>query len=272
MTEPTLPDDRPFGPETDEAVSAHLDGELAGFAAAHGLDEDEARQRLEAWPGLAARAAALARTRTEVAPVAPLDEVARRRLVQGALREAAPGGGNTAGPRWGRALGWAAGAAAAVALVVGIGVVVTRDPGGDASSQAGSGAGGSNETAAAVAPEGALGDIGDVTDPERLEALFGETDGADEAAGGDAPTRAPATSDATADQSEAADDAANARRADAFDACAAQVAGGAPIRFTATGTFQGAPVVVVGISRDGRTIVFVVPPDDCTRVLSSVSR
>jgi hypothetical protein len=45
----------PFGDATDDAVVAMLDGTLETFATGQGLTEAEARERLEAWPGLGAR-------------------------------------------------------------------------------------------------------------------------------------------------------------------------------------------------------------------------
>jgi len=45
----------PFGDATDDAVVAMLDGTLDAFASGRGLTEAEARERLEAWPGLGAR-------------------------------------------------------------------------------------------------------------------------------------------------------------------------------------------------------------------------
>jgi hypothetical protein len=48
-------DTLPFGDATDDAVVAMLDGRLDAFAAERGITETEARERLEAWPGLGSR-------------------------------------------------------------------------------------------------------------------------------------------------------------------------------------------------------------------------
>ncbi len=52
----------------------------------------------------------------------------------------------------------------------------------------------------------------------------------------------------------------------------AQLAGHRTVAFTGTGTYQGAPVTIVGITTGGRTIVFVVSDTDCTDVVASISR
>ena len=55
-------------------------------------------------------------------------------------------------------------------------------------------------------------------------------------------------------------------------ACAGRLAGTRPVRFFATGTYQGQPVTIVGIESGGRTIAFVVSSNDCTNVLTAISR
>ena len=50
------------------------------------------------------------------------------------------------------------------------------------------------------------------------------------------------------------------------------MAGARPVRFFGTGTYQGRAVTIVGIESGGRTIAFVVPSDDCTTVLTAISR
>jgi hypothetical protein len=249
--------DLPFGADTDEAVSAFVDGELADFAVARALSENQARLRLEAWPGFAARVAAFAAVRDHVGTVVPLDEVTVQRLVRGTRDESllpAP-----RRPR-SRVLVRIGVAAAVVVGVVAIGVaLVTR--GGDPGPQASTASRGPRNVPAA--PRGFLGDLGDVTDPATLRALLGERASAPPTARAAAPTP-------DAAKHEAAD--ASGTSSSRVDACAREIAGGAPVRFRAVGTFAGAPAVVVGVRRAGRTIVFVVPPDRCTQVLSSVSR
>jgi len=44
------------------------------------------------------------------------------------------------------------------------------------------------------------------------------------------------------------------------------------VAFTGTGTYEGAPVTIIGLTERGRAIVFVVPSTDCTNVLTSISR
>ncbi|MFM7060501.1 MAG: hypothetical protein ACKOZL_04860 [Actinomycetes bacterium] len=58
----------PFGDATDEAVIAMLDGRLDEFAATRRLTEQEARQRLETWPGLGARISTVAAARRGTRP------------------------------------------------------------------------------------------------------------------------------------------------------------------------------------------------------------
>ena len=86
MTQPPPLPPPPFGDDTDEALSALLDGELGAFADDHGLTEAEARDRLEQWSEYPARLAALEHGRAAVGePVAALDDLTRRRLVRTAL-------------------------------------------------------------------------------------------------------------------------------------------------------------------------------------------
>jgi hypothetical protein len=55
-------------------------------------------------------------------------------------------------------------------------------------------------------------------------------------------------------------------------ACARDLSGGRPATFTGTATFRGVPALVLGVTKGGRTIVFVVATSDCTDVLASISR
>jgi hypothetical protein len=147
----------------DEILSALLDGDQAGGpdAAAHLAACDRCAGRQEE---LAAARAALA-----AAPVEALDEVTRRRLVAGALRAAdqtPAGSAPAARSRWGGRHPALVGSAAAVLLAVLVGVpfVVGHDGG----SQA-------DKTLSAAAPNAAqesagqfFGDLGDLSDHDRL--------------------------------------------------------------------------------------------------------
>jgi hypothetical protein len=253
----------PFGDDTDDALSALLDHELAAFAADHGTTEAAVRAALDAWPETGARLAALERVRGAVAaPVPPLDDVARRRLVTGAL-SAPPEKttGDAPRPR-GTWLGLAAAAVVALLIVAAIGTMVLSDDDGD--DQAGSG-GATRTSDAPTAVRGALGDLGDVSDPATLRALL-EGDGDDLA-------RERATADVAPEAPpDALSSASSLLGVRDPDACADQFAGSRAVRFVGTGTYEGQPVVVVGLDRGDRTIAVVVPAGDCASVLTSVSR
>jgi hypothetical protein len=268
MNQPPLSSTPPFGDDTDEALSAFIDGELAAFADARGLTEAAARARLDAWPELGMRLEALERSRTALqAPVAPLDDLTRRRLVRNALQElpAEPHSSRRSPP-------WAAitaVAAAAIIAVAGIGVALSSSGGGDSSKSSV----GSDASRGASAPlRGDVGDLGDVTSPEALRTLL-DRRAAAAGAGSDsskedasAPTAAPGGADdetpSFAPQSTAA----------SVMACARQVAGDRSITFTGTGEYRGRPVTIVGLTTGARTIVFVVASADCTDVVASISR
>ena len=155
-----IPPPEPLDADTDEAVSALLDGELDAFAADHGTTEAEVRARLEAWAGFDTRRVELAQARATVAtPTAALDDLTRRRLVRTASN-ARPAAVEPAR----RARLWSAigVAAAAIVLVVGIGLAI------DAAGNDGSRSSDSASSAGSVAP-GLHGDIGNVGDLERAE-------------------------------------------------------------------------------------------------------
>jgi hypothetical protein len=265
----------PFGDDTDEAISARLDGRLAAFAAERGVTEAEADAALEAWPGTPARAAALQRGRDAAStPVEPLDDLTRRRLVTGALGATGTPEPAARPPRRSVGSWWSLAAAAVVAVLVlvAVGAMVLNGDDDRAGNQASSSAddGASRVEAAA---EGDLGELGDVSDPAVLRALLGG-EGADARRESSSTTAPPAAAGgATADSGEDAAGLAPNRNFQASkEACAAQLAGSRPVRFVGTGLYRGRPVVVVGLSREGRTIAFVVPADSCTTVLTSVSR
>lgn len=269
MTQPPPLPPPPFGDDTDEALSALRDGELGAFAADHGLTEAEARDRLEHWPEYPARLAALERGRGEVAaPVPPLDDLTRRRLVRNAL-PAADGiaaTSNRSGWSW---LRISAAAAAALIVLAGLGAMLTSLGTGSDNSAKSSGAG----SAAAEVPRGDLGNIGDVTDPAAIRALV--RPGAQKKP---TPTNGAAAAPRELSGGTANDSTSSgtfSERADAQvdpKACAAQFARARPVRFFASGTYRGQPVTVVGIESGARTIAFVVPSNDCTNVLTAISR
>jgi hypothetical protein len=253
----------PFGDDTDEALSALLDGELAAFATERDLTEAEARAQLEGWPGSETRLAELERARAALhAPVPELDDVTRRRLVHAATSATAPRATSTP-TRTQRS--WAtivAVAAAGLLVVVGLGVAISSSSSGRGGNNRSSSAGG---TSAAGAPlRGDVGDLGDITSPAALRALLdrrasAESDAADSTT--TAPAPAPEASGPT-DSSKLVDPAT----------CAQTLAGTGTVTFTGTGTYRGAPVTIFGITTGGRTIVFVVSSTDCTQVLTSISR
>jgi hypothetical protein len=272
MTTPPTASDRPFGPDTDEALSALLDGELGAFASDHGISETEARDRLESWPDLATRRAAFEAARGAVrAPTPALDDVTRRRLVRTAS-EALPGSSGTTAPRsrsWARTV---VVAAAGLVVVAGIGFAVSTMGGDDASMSSGDSAG--SASTAGEALRGDVGDLGDVTSPEDLRALLDRREAAARADdSSEQPEDAPAPQSATPSTSAGTEGGAFDRLSSVSpEACARQLAGRREVVFTGTGTYDTVPVTIIGITERGRSIVFVVPSTDCTNVLASISR
>jgi hypothetical protein len=263
MNGPPIPPEPSPDYDVDEAVNAIVDGELAAFADEHGLTEAEVRAHVVAMPDDAARRAAVDGTRAAVGePVPLLDDVTRHRLVRDATR----GTSNVVAPaprsrRW---IAITAIAAAGLLVVAGLGVAVSSM--GDSSSSSSSS---SDSGASAAAPlRGDVGDLGDVTSAAALKALLDRR-----AARDSAPTTAVSPKSEFA--SGGAADATNpvpAPSAATTAQCAQQLAGRRPVVFSGTGTYQGAPVTVVGIKTGHRTIVFVVSDTDCTDVVASISR
>jgi hypothetical protein len=260
MNEPPISPEPRDGFDLDQALNALVDDELAGFAADHGLTEAAVRERLEATPNLAARRASLERTRAAVgAPIAPLDDVTRHRLVRDATR-AGPDGIAPA-PRLRRWIAVTAIAAAVLLAVAGIGVAVSSISGDSSTSSSSSDSG-----ASSTAPlRGDVGDLGDVTSPAALKTLL---DRRPVDAARSSTTLSPQSEFATGGDVKQAPTPSPASTA----RCARELAGRRPVVFTGTGTYQGAPVTIVGIRTGGRTIVFVVSDADCTNVVASISR
>ncbi|MGZ4688083.1 MAG: hypothetical protein ACXVKA_04320 [Acidimicrobiia bacterium] len=267
MNEPPMLPTPPFGDATDEALSAVLDGELGAFAAERGRSEASVRAQLEEWPSFEARLAELERARGLVGDAPPpLDDVTRRRLVRNALDAAADSSPRVA-PR-SRSRSWltvVAVAAAGLLVVAGIGAGIAAIGNRDSSSEKSA----SSAATGATAPlRGDVGDLGDVTSPAALRALLDRRAAAAERG---ASTTAPAGSPPDADR-QFANGAPSAPATVSAAGCAQQLAGTRDVTFSGTGTYQGAPVTIVGITEGGRTIVFVVSSTDCTRVLASISR
>ncbi len=148
--------------ETDEILSASIDGELRPE---HVPADDNAARRAELVG---------ARDALHDAPVAPLDEVTRRRLVSRALGESAA----PARDRWTERVPWRAVAAVLAVVVIAGGVALSLQRGGESSSSTASRAKvatgtpkrGAQTTAGAadLSAATALGDLGDVGDPKAL--------------------------------------------------------------------------------------------------------
>jgi hypothetical protein len=265
MNGPPISPESHDGYDLDEALSALVDDELDAFAHDHGLTEEAVRARLVALPDFAARRAALQRTRASIRePVAFLDDVTRHRLVRNATDAAsdviAPE------PRSRRWIAITAIAAAGLLLVAGVGVAVSSMGGSSSSSSSSSDSG-----ASSPAPlRGDVGDLGDVTSPVALKELLDRR-----AAKSDTSSTALSPEQSQLSGGGASADATK-RAAPPSPAstekCARELAGTRAVVFTGTGTYQGAPVTIVGITSGDRTVVFVVSDTDCTNVVASISR
>jgi hypothetical protein len=189
--------------------------------------------------------------------VAPLDDVARRRLVSSALRET-ENAENPDAPvpaRPSRTWRWIAAAAALVIVAFGTLAVVTANGGHDEQQQA------AGDRSTALAPKSVsaapnLGDFGDLDDPANLAALraaltsnsFAASSATPEAAG-DAPTSA---------QGATADNGAP------LSLCGAIVPEGGSILAQASGTIDGRHATVVLIEHaDGTRSSDAVLEDPC---------
>lgn len=236
----------PFGDRTDEAVSAFVDGELAGFAADLGIDPDQAERRLREWPGFEARRSTLGGATLPAAP--PLDEARRRELVRRAV-DAVPTPlvpGIRPGPHRRRGVPRVlVAAAAAVVLVGALGVVALtvagEGPGSSKSSvEAGrTGASASDTPPAADHASGAAAeppDLGDVSSPAALRAALA-------AQGVDAEIRPPGA----AVPAPGRVGAGPSSPADPAGRCAAALAGAVPgeVVFVGRGRVAERPVAVV---------------------------
>jgi hypothetical protein len=174
----------------------------------------------------------------EMLEVPPLDDVTRRRLVRRALDEP-----SVSPARARRA--WAVVAAAAV-VVVGVfaAAVVLRDDGGDTTAADRDRTEKTNEPTAGAADEEAaaapipLGNLGEISDPVVLrDRLKGR------AAAPPSPTELEAFACPTTSE---------------------QLGTSAPVTTFATGTYEGAPALVLVASKDGSDTAFVLDPATCT--------
>ncbi len=228
--------------ETDEILSASIDGKLRPTERAPADDAAARRAELVG-----------ARDALHDAPVAPLDEVTRRRLVSRALgASAAPARGG-----WTERVPWRAVAAVLAVVVIAGGLALSLQRGGESSSstasRAKSATGATAQPKTAVAPDlgaaRALGDLGDVSDPTRLAPRVRAAEqlaAAREAGGTPSSVAAPITPAA------------------ALGACASALRGLGTIRAIGSGTVDGrAAAVAVGTDRQGHEQAIVVLLDGC---------
>ncbi len=268
-----MSDTPPFGDDTDEAVSAAIDGELADFAAERDQSLTEVERRLSAWSGFDERRRELDRARAAVAVGAPsLDRATRRHLVLEA-KDRLPALRERRTQRVWRPL---LAVAAIVAVLFGAGFALSRLGGGSAGKASKSAAG---SAAQPLIENGAfVGAVGDVSDPaalrivlsNRLAGLPAHTN--DESPAGAAAANQQARSTSPAPTAPATPDTAGR---DAALRCAALVDPGRAgssdrVVLLATATFQGRDVVVMGVRRGVRSIVFVADRATCA-VLTSQS-
>ena len=268
--------------DTDTAISADLDGALDEFAAELNLDASELRALMTARPEYADRRNALELARGSLrAPVEPLDELTRARLLTGAgtaavrdVAQSKPTSG-ARDRRWGARL---AVAAAIAVVLLGGGVLLVNRGGSEENAKSAS-------TASGSVRSGKLGDIGAI-DESKLDKLIGGQPASPAAAAGRSTASTPTSGvgpseqalssagTAVPDSAVAGFDARSGARATAeqLEKCEKEYATNGPLRFSATGAYLGRAAVVLGIANGERTIVFVLAADDCPTVLFSVSR
>jgi hypothetical protein len=152
-------------------------------------------------------------------------------------------------------------------MLAGLGAMLTSLGTGDNSAKS-STSGGS--IAAAEPERGDLGNVGDVTNPAAIRALLDPSTAAKAPSSSEFDTQSGGGTERSA--ADAQQDLASRSAAPLPQDCAAELAGSRPVRFFATGTYQGQPVTIVGIDSGGRTIAFVVAAGNCTNVLTSISR
>ena len=292
MSAPLPPDPGPFGADTDDAVSALIDGELAGFAAERGLDVESVRASLNAWGGLEARRAYLERAVSALQEPAPLNPTDRATMVVAALAvtpDAAPVVPIAPRRRGPKVAAWLA-AAAVLALVVAGGVVLFRP-----------GSGGQSTATRRTEPAIEKVESSDPLGPGANTAIT--PDAAAPASSTPSQATKPAVTTNQATSSSPATSAlgeisnpktlinkvqplvpsatltngggtgsASGASVPTTGSCSA--AGlfptGSVIVLDTTATFNGQPAEVVAAQQNGRTFVYVLKPTGCS-VLSAVS-
>ncbi len=279
--------------------ASHLDDDALSASLDDALEDAAGQTHLTGCATCSARREQLAAARSALAgaPVEPVDELTRRRLLAAALAEAGP----ALAPRrpWYQRPALAGGVAAALlALFASVPFVTGRDSS-------------SNEEAATASLEAAasqfLGDLGDLSDPAVLRERFGAqrslalldeahaktaTGGANAGSGSvaeapealsspsplspvagrpssappAAPAPGPAADTAAQRYGNGESDAGGLDRTVA-DACARTLgdgpARGSVLRAVATGTYQGTPAVVAVFEGERGTTAYVASRDGC---------
>ena len=126
--------------DTDDAISAELDGEFDAYAIELGVDPGSLRAQMTARPEYSGHAAALAAAQGAMAtPVIPLDDVSRARLLSAATQGGTSSDSLT--PSRSRGQAWNARLAVAAAILVvvlGGGVLLITGGGDDGSAKSAS--------------------------------------------------------------------------------------------------------------------------------------
>jgi hypothetical protein len=257
----------------DELLSADLDGAFDAAARDLGMTPADARARLGATPGAAARAAALAAAR-DAASVAPdpLDDLARRRLLDAARAQARPAPAARRSNRYAQRIVAAGGAVVAVAALIALLFVVVPRGGGGGDDAASSGTAARNaENDLAARPNAPVDS--DIRSTAELRAYVAQL----LASGSPAPS-AGAASGSTTVPSEAQNTKSAREYASAADAvaCVPELRAklqqtGAP-RATAAITYQGAPAKLAVFRDDGQTLAVVYVQDGCRVLVSQLTR
>jgi len=279
---------RSLAPETvDELLSAELDDDFDAAARDLGFEPEEARGALASVPGVDSRRAALGRARDALAVVPEIDELTAQRLRSNALRAGTQATRETRrgrqAHRWQRVLAVTGAVAAAAAVVVGIGALLSR---GNETSK-------TTATSNAAAPKAAPAtqgsapvqayttsyNLGAVPDLDTLADRVKATER--NARLKDAAAKAPATSGAESTATPNEQRSAGTSSGSVFGTAGAGavqlslncdvqarafagVTSAATLR--ATATLAGAPVIVETFTKDPRTQVLVVLNVDCRLV------
>jgi len=281
----------------DSAPSSHLDDEALS-AAIDGAADPGVIDHVASCARCRSRHGELSRARAELAaaPVEPLDELTRRRLIAAALASA-PNATSRARRAWYQRPAFAGAVAAGILAVLASVPFITGDGSDTASEQAARSANDARESAAVF-----LGDVGDVSDPAVLRgrlatsgteelmsgAMENDTFAGPGSAGAATKSAGPPAADAAPEPAAPApsvqppvaageSEAGRARTAvpstpaaldqAAVDECVTSLNRG-PTRgdrlvATAIGTYRGTPAVVAVFSTGEGTIAFVTARDGC---------